>query len=310
MINTININDYRAITSTMVPGQSLKTEHVDCSVSTSAAMKITYKPEGFSYKCFACGDYIFDRDECCLLAHRKALQAQAEEYQKMKRSGSIELPTDFSHTFPGPAIAWLTQGGWGPRLIKANGVGYSEKLGRVIFPLTSGWLGRAVHPGQTPKYWQVGGQEYVRFTGSSNGNRCALCTTQSEPLRQTIRHKEVRGPIRRVSECSTLYGKDCSFDGDAAAIRTVVIVEDILSAGRVGHFIPCDALLGTTTNAHRYDSYTTVLLWLDPDKAGQKGITKMIKALRWTTAFKVITSRADPKCLTNDGIKEILKEWL
>lgn len=279
----INPKDYPIINN-MQPGQSYKVKHKGCTVSrNSNSLKITYKPEGLWFYCFACKEKHMQQDECSLLSHRKKIQAQYLAYIQMKQSGSLELPKDFSRTIHADGLLWLAQGGWGPKLIDENNVGYSRELGRVIFPLTKGWLGRAVHEGQSPKYWQVGGQEYVRYTNMSYMGAI---------------HNLLGN--RSIGTYSMGQYKD----------EVVCIVEDILSAGRVGQFMTCDALLGTTADAKRYMDTDLVLIWLDPDKAGITGATQIAKDLQWYTKVEFVKSTKDPKNLTNKELQDKLREVL
>ena len=89
----------------------------------------------------------------------------------------------------------------------------------------------------------------------------------------------------------------------------IVIVEDILSAVRVGKHIAAASLLGTkitTAQANELAEYSNVTLWLDSDKAGRKGSYKIKKTLSLLTNVDSIVTEEDPKELTDERIKELL----
>jgi 5S rRNA maturation endonuclease (ribonuclease M5) len=89
----------------------------------------------------------------------------------------------------------------------------------------------------------------------------------------------------------------------------VVVVEDILSAIRVGKHENAVSLLGTkitTEQAAELSKYNKVTLWLDNDKAGRKGAYAIKKALSLVTDVDNIVTDEDPKRLSDKQIKELL----
>ena len=92
-------------------------------------------------------------------------------------------------------------------------------------------------------------------------------------------------------------------------VNTLAITEDILSAGRVGEFIPTESVLGTSVgNWMPPTEVTKVILWLDNDAAGRKGRAAFRKKLQWFPDITIqdIETSKDPKCYSRDEIKEIL----
>lgn len=111
-----------------------------------------------------------------------------------------------------------------------------------------------------------------------------------------------------VDRSSLLYRCGCS-----SARRVVVIVEDILSAIRVGKHIPTCSLLGTkitTAQAAQLSEYATVVTWLDPDKAGVEGALSVRKILALTSDVYNITTPNDPKHMSDSEIQTQLKAFL
>ena len=90
---------------------------------------------------------------------------------------------------------------------------------------------------------------------------------------------------------------------------TICLAEDVLSAGRIGQFIPSMALLGIKINEQALSIiqlYKNILIWLDPDKAGYTGTVQIAKKLSLYKKIRIIKSDKDPKCLTNNQIKDKL----
>lgn len=99
--------------------------------------------------------------------------------------------------------------------------------------------------------------------------------------------------------------------------ETVVLVEDILSAIRVGVHASCIALLGTCTPVHivlprlQENGHTSVLCWFDPDRAGDKAWDTMSKQLQLAGyAVRRVRADKDPKLYSRREIGEILGRYL
>lgn len=89
------------------------------------------------------------------------------------------------------------------------------------------------------------------------------------------------------------------------------LTEDILSAYKVGLVGEGWALLGTQVSprvkAELLRRNSEVLVWLDPDAAGQRGATKIIKQLRAVgLRCRNIVSEKDPKLHTRAEIRQYL----
>lgn len=89
-----------------------------------------------------------------------------------------------------------------------------------------------------------------------------------------------------------------------------VITEDVLSAGRVGVFLPAYSLCGThlsTTQLGVLCRRKKLIVWLDDDKAGTKGIVKAIPRLQLFSTVHVIRHMPEPKHLDNKNLMQVLK---
>lgn len=91
------------------------------------------------------------------------------------------------------------------------------------------------------------------------------------------------------------------------------LTEDILSAFKVGQVGEGWALMGTRVSTRVINMLLSrgcsVNVWLDPDPAGQRGATKVIKQLRAVgIRCRNIVSTVDPKLVFYSEIKELLNE--
>lgn len=112
----------------------------------------------------------------------------------------------------------------------------------------------------------------------------------------------------------TFGQKQLFWSKDSPKRDFVVIVEDIISAIKVGEVAQTVSLLGTSlkdrdmlTLATRYD---TIVVWLDGDKPGRRSSRKLVKKLSLMVNVIEINTRDDPKCYETDDIIGILKRAL
>lgn len=120
--------------------------------------------------------------------------------------------------------------------------------------------------------------------------------------------------------------KNHIFDCGNHDTQTLVIVEDYISAIRIGEIENCLWLEGTnlTDKVINYiiKNYMHIKIWLDGDEPGQQAskkllakLVKKIKNLNFIYAFanreprtvRQINTELDPKCYTDWEIREILK---
>lgn len=90
----------------------------------------------------------------------------------------------------------------------------------------------------------------------------------------------------------------------------IVLVEDIFSAIRVGQFLPCAALCTSSVGAKKLEilelNPRKVILWYDPDDAGQTGMLKDFIEFSNYVPTERILSLLDPKMHTNNEIENYL----
>lgn len=95
------------------------------------------------------------------------------------------------------------------------------------------------------------------------------------------------------------------------AIQFLVLVEDIVSAIRVGNIAPCAPIFGSTiadSLLMKIKKYPikNLVIWLDEDKRKQ-ALTYATRARQLGIHTKCISTLLDPKAHTNQQLKEILQ---
>lgn len=239
-------------------------------------MMVSHGQKGYSGYCFKCGASEFSKHADRSLSELQAAR-EARERLWEPEDGDVRLPRDFTLDIPADASPWLTLGGVGPDLAHGYGIGYSPSLDRVVIPVY--WDGkltsvqaRAIRPWQKPKYINPKGVA-----------RTAVLKSRSEFMLPSA------NPLPDVC----------------------VLVEDGLSAIRVGRLQPAYAALGTSLSDRAIldiiSTYKTVILWLDGDAAGQEA-KKSIRQQLHAYGLKVLTivTEKDPKRLTNEEIRNNL----
>jgi len=125
------------------------------------------------------------------------------------------------------------------------------------------------------------------------------------------------------------YGKKQSFiaTSESRTSQEIVIVEDFISAIRVGEVCDCYCMFGTSIPYEILESliakYAIIVVWADGDKPGQKAasklsylvnklISKESRKRSFAYSFDKIVinvlTEHDPKCYTNTQVKAILTE--
>jgi len=183
---------------------------------------------------------------------------------------TLELPHDFTREIPIHGRLWLYSGGITESVWREYGIGYSESIDRVVLPV---------------------------YDTSNN-----LVWFQCRALHKGQKPKYIQPARSRDNELFQVgYSK--------TNLQRVVVVEDILSAIRVGKHIPTVSLLGTkitTGQAARLSEYEKVTTWLDSDRAGRRGAYTIRKTIGLVTEINNIVTIKDPKKLTDQQIREIL----
>lgn len=232
------------------------------------SLLVNHGNKAYNAYCFRCGQNPFQMKGEQSLAELKRIKELNHNAYTQKLS-ALELPSDYTTEIPLQGRLWLYKGSITESTWKTYGIGYSEKLQRVVLPVYNSihklvWYQcRAIHNGQSPKYIQPSSNRETILFQSLNSGNC----------------------------------------------KRAIVVEDILSAIRVGKQQMAYSLLGTkitTAQANYLSKYSRVTTWLDPDKAGTKGAYNIRKALQLVTKVDNIVTDKDPKCLSDKEIREAL----
>jgi hypothetical protein len=253
-----------------------KATRVVCCGKDASAL-VSHGRTGFSKHCFRCapgGNAFVAHDQ-----NRLSDMLARKFFQEEGAASQVALPEDFTLDLPSPAVVWLAKGGVSSDLARAYGVGYSEKLHRVILPTYSdnGSLeyvqGRALEAWQKPKY----------LNKSGTAVRSVVWWSQQKTMLPSA------SPVP----------------------DTCVLVEDALSMFRVGRLQWSACVLGTTLTTERVvrlmHRYSRFIIWLDGDKAGRAGRLSGLKKLSLHGAeVSIRRTTRDPKSYSNTEILEVL----
>lgn len=237
---------------------------------------VSNEARGYRAYCFRCGPAGF-------VAHGDfsidQLRRRREElaWQNTKQ---VSLPKDFTTDIPLSEAIWIYKAGIGAALAKHYGFGYSASLRRVILPIYKD----GVLQGYTARSTINERPKYIEKVASPSST-----IFMSDPD-TALPWPEYRSDVH---------------------VPDVCIVEDILSAVRVGRWVrTCIALLGTSASADQLahiQQSDRVLLWLDSDRAGKKGSRNLLRTLRLQgIRANSLETEADPKRYSNREIRRLL----
>jgi len=242
-------------------------------------MIIQHTSKGFAAHCFR------DREHGGFVPHgvlSLAEIAARHRTTEQLQQEPFKLPADFTYTIPVHAMEWLLRAGVGYNTASIYRFGFSESLNRVILPVFDkgeivAFTSRSLDKAVTPKYIAKYKQGYENVVFRSE-------------------------PSHILPSCAELD----LFDA--------VVVEDQLSAVRVGRVQNAVALLGTTISGKELEvlrglsQSPRIAVWLDGDKAGRKGRDRVSTGLSLAGASVTkITTERDPKRYSAREIRSILE---
>lgn len=265
---------------TVPAGQKLR---IQCCAE-DRSMLVSNTRHGYTGYCFRCKEHHFvSHGEFSL----SELDRRAAEFALVQNK-SVELPNDFSLDIPQQEALWLLKAGISFEVAKYYGIGWSARLGRIIVPTYEN--GKLV--AYTARL-QHGRPKYIEKSVDPTG-----CVFVSSPELLLPSYKEwavAKGPA-------------------------VVFVEDNLSAIRVGRVAKrVVSLMGTSANTVQldkafslrrgptWDTVGTVVVWLDPDKAGLTAQRTLCEKLQlFGVEVRSVLSERDPKYYSNAAIQQYL----
>ena len=206
--------------------------------------------------------------------------------EEVRTNDKKVLPSDFSRDVPARAWKWLLQYGLGYSYWQKY-CGYSEKDQRLIFTVGE------------PTDFSIG-----RLIQSEETSSDSEVRSDSGPILHSVR-------AGRKWHCYGDAHKTAHIIGEAATSNSIVLVEDIVSAHKVGQITRCIPLFGTNV----FDSVVSclrlykspVIMWLDKDQQdyARKRAMKLSMLTGCDTRF-VFTDK-DPKELSIKDIEEVIK---
>lgn len=243
--------------------------HEECG-DGKERLYVTRTETGWIFHCHNCapvmsGRYISTKGDTPPSQTAKLIEATSQpRLQIMSDEEKVKLPEDFTLQIPREGASWLMSYGITEDEKKRYGIGFSPSLNRLILPVYREGVGLV--------FWQG------RYLGKAN---------KKKPKYLSVMAK----------------GQDKLFEIKNGNAR-VVVVEDILSAIKVGRHTSAIALLGSylpTTIYKRLSDYNKVGLWLDYDK--YKDAVAYAKRLReFGHSVINIHTPLDPKEQTDQAI--------
>jgi len=241
---------------------------IECPEGCGSGEKLSVNHSNKDYWCFCYRCGFTEREY-----KGKQTLAELQKIQELNKAAEepipLELPHDFTTDIPLEGRLWLYKAGITEQRWWSYKIGYSEVLQRVVLP---------VYNSEGDLIWL----------------QCRAIHPQQSPKY-----------LQPARDRSTVMFSVCPDREDS---ERVVLVEDILSAIRVGKHIRAVSLLGTkitTSQAAMLGKYKRITTWLDSDVAGRRGAYKIRRTLGLVSEVDNIVTKVDPKELSD---KEILEE--
>lgn len=243
----------------------------ECSSGKDRCLVVTRTPTGWDFFCHRCGTGGTFGLDGLSVRETLALVRSRQRQRPDETARVVRLPSDFSKAIPSAGLAWLLKYGVTPEEIQMFGIGYSKREGRVILP---------VYSNNELVYWQG------RYIGD---------------------HK--RDEVAKYRNQKAMGRNDLYFRNITAHTTDIVLVEDIISAIKVGRVTSCIALLYATIPLDLIkqlaSTYDTVWIWLDPDKAAYTARMLMRCRSLGYPVRRIYTDK-DPKYYTEEEIEDHL----
>ncbi len=197
---------------------------------------------------------------------RKLAPTTITEAESKKAPGSVQLPIDASELIPADIVQRLLRFGLTPKHLKKHNFKWSNSKQRLIMPVYDGY-------GQLLMYqersWDISEKKYLTYGKPSD-----------------ILH--------------------ILMPEDDLLSKTVILVEDLISAIRVADYLPAMPLWGSDiplkTIKRLASRFEVVGVWLDPDMK-LKAVKDVLRISQYVPAF-FIESGMDPKMYNLAQIKE------
>lgn len=270
-------NNWLEIARNLPLGHKARVDCEQCGEGTNTkAMIVSHNIKSYSGSCFACSHQPFEMKGKQTLAEIAELKRINNESLHGAAGEPPALPTDFTTDIPLEGRLWLYSNGITDKLKREYSIGYSERLKRVVMPIFDS-------------------------EGTLTWYQCRALLKG-----QTPKYLQPKGDKHSVVFQSKLRETEHN-------TSTIVVVEDIMSAIRVGELSTTVSLLGTkatTSQVNYLSKYDKVITWLDSDKAGKRGSASIRQSCDLLTETYNIVTEHDPKFYSKQQIKEILCQHL
>lgn len=265
-------------------GEQRRFNHEECN-DTRQRLYVKRTTTGFLFHCHNCGSSFsgFSLYNSGVDTPSRTLQKYKEMKQlsiinkeaQDKVYNSVSLPYDFTCDIPYKGVMWLEKYYVTEKQALTYNIGYSKILDRLILPVYN--IDREVI------FWQ--------------GRNLGIVDKEHP------KYKNCRIPGKSIYMDSRIINPIPDHT------NTVVLVEDILSAIRVGEVIPTWSLLGSYISSDTItalNEFTRIKIWLDSDK--YKTALKYAERIRQllNKIVTVIYTTKDPKEYTNTEIRDYL----
>lgn len=224
--------------------------------------------------CFACGYFVPSPKILSLDDVRNSKQKREEANEPIR----VFLPDDFTTIIPTEPLGWLYDYGITPEEIAKLKMGWSALMRRLIFPIYDG-EGKLL-------MWQG---RYFPPSFETAVKRAKYYT------------------------CGQPDGVEAYFGHEERVNTWVLVVEDFISAVKVGRIAPTCCLWGSELSIKKLKrlahSFESLIIWLDHDKASYQA-KSIVKAKPYFKHVTGIFTKSDPKAFTTKEISEWIQSSL
>ncbi|MCY1708378.1 toprim domain-containing protein [Pannonibacter sp. SL95] len=266
------------IAKTLRPGAKRK---IRCCGS-DASLIVSDNSKGYGAFCFRCNFKDFAPHGTFSI---QQLRERRQALNAIAAGKDFSLPRDFTTDIPDSAALWFLRAGVRHDIASHYGIGYSPFLRRVIVPLYErgeyvGYIARSLD--EKPRYLSKMDPQSVGLFRSDPSLRLPTAPSTGDGIRPAL-----------------------------------VIVEDVLSAIRVGRLVQLAcALLGTSASVEKISQAlelkpdhenNSAAIWMDGDTAGAAARRTLSRRLDLIgIPVQTIRTHRDPKAYSNREIRSIL----
>jgi hypothetical protein len=237
-------------------------------------------PDGHKY-CYSCG-----------YSEQASIKQRLSDVQQAPRA--LDFPSDYSRYLPHFVLQWLAKYQLTQKEIVDNRFGWSASRELLIMPVYDTdnqvimWQGRNFKT--VKSYVDVSTPEFPHLFSPRTIPDGPKYITKGQP-------SDILHIIEPLMITSTL-------------VSTIIVVEDLISAIKVGRVCSCLPLWGSNmglgTLKRLQDRFKRLGMWLDPDKT-VASVKTALRASQFMESF-VITTASDPKDYSAEAISVTIEQ--